>query len=275
MMLFGTAGKPLSCEGSSLEGVKCVKDLNLDAMELEFVHGCKMKTEKAEIIGKEASDLNIKLSAHASYYLNLISPRKEIVDKSLKELIVTGRVLTMAKAERLVLHSGFYLEMSRENAYKEMKKIFLNLIEEFEKEKLTAILAPELTGKATQFGSLEELYSLSEEIGYDKLRPTIDFAHYHSRENGKIKGKEDYVKLLEFVEKKVGKKGLQTLHCHMSSVNFTEKGERNHLTMDHNAPPFKPLAQALKEFNCSGTIISESPNIETDALYMKKTYESV
>jgi deoxyribonuclease-4 len=61
----------------------------------------------------------------------------------------------------------------------------------------------------------------------------------------------------------------------MSSVNFTEKGERNHLTMDHNAPPFKPLAQALKEFNCSGTIISESPNIETDALYMKKTYESV
>ena len=276
MIIFGTAGKPLQCKDeSSLEAVECVKKINLDAMELEFVHGCKMKPENAKLIGIKAKEFNVKLSAHASYYLNLISPKKEIAEKSVKELITTGRVLTAAKAERLVLHSGFYLEMSKENAYNEMKKVFLKLIEIFKSENLTAVLSPELMGKPTQFGSLEELYSLSEEIGYDYLKPTIDFAHYHARENGKIKEKEDYAKLFELVEKKVGKKGLQTLHCHMSSINFTEKGERNHLTMDSDAPPFKPLAQALKDFNCSGTIICESPNIEKDALYMKKIYENI
>jgi len=275
MMIFGTAGKPLQCkDSSSLEAIECVKKLGLDAMELEFVHGCKMKPENALSVGKKAEELNIKLSAHASYYLNLISPKKEIVEKSFKELITTARVLTAAKGERLVFHAGFYLELSKENAYKEMKKILTKLIDNFKDEGLTAILSPELTGKPSQFGSLEELYSLSEEIGYENLKPTIDFAHYHARENGKIKEKEDYDKIFELVEKKVGRKGLQTLHCHMSSINFSEKGEKNHLTMDHDTPPFKPLVKSLKEFNCSGTIICESPNIEKDALYMKKTYEN-
>ena len=275
-MLFGTAGKPISCqEKSSIEAVECVKNLGLDAMELEFVHGCKMKPENAAEVGRKGEEFKIKLSAHASYYLNLISQKPEIVSKSIKEIITTGKVLTAAKAERLVFHSGFYLELSKEAAYAEIKKKFQKIIEEFKSEGITSVLAPELTGKPTQFGSLEELYSLSEELGYENLRPTIDFAHYHARENGKIKGKEDYLKLFEYVEKKTGKKGLQTLHCHMSSVHFTEKGERNHLTMDHQAPPFKPLAEALKEFNCGGTIISESPNIEQDAIYMKKTYENL
>ena len=35
---FGTAGKPISTKGDTVQGIKDVRKLNLDAMELEFVH---------------------------------------------------------------------------------------------------------------------------------------------------------------------------------------------------------------------------------------------
>jgi len=35
------------------------------------------------------------------------------------------------------------------------------------------------------------------------------------------------------------------------------------------------LSELLVEYKCSGTIISESPVLEADALRMKKTYDSL
>jgi len=275
-MLFGTAGVPISCKDpSSLGGIECVHSLGLDAFEFEFVHGCRMKKEVAEKAGQIARKNKISLSAHASYYLNLLSMEKSKYEKTVKELIYTASILDAAGGDRLVFHPGFYLKMSKEAAYERMKKELKSLAKIITDNGFKVHLAPETTGKATAFGSFEELFNLAEEIGYDLVRPTIDWAHIHARENGRIKGKETYIQLLEYIEKKTGKEGLKTLHCHMSSINFTSKGERNHLTMDHDIPPFKPLAEALHEFKCDGTIISESPNIEKDALYMKKVFNSI
>lgn len=275
-MRFGTAGVPLSCkERDSVSGIACVHQLELEAFEFEFVHGCRLKKEKAIEAGELAKKYDISLSAHASYYLNLISPEKTKYQKTVKEIILTAEILDAAKGDRLVFHPGFFLKMGHNEAYERMKKEFKMLAKEIKDKGFSVHLAPETTGKPTAFGSFEDLYSLAEEIGYDLIRPTIDWAHIHARENGRFKTKDDYVKVLEFIEKKVGKEGLKTLHCHMSSINFTDKGERNHLTMDHNIPPFRPLAETLHEFKCEGTIISESPTIEKDAIYMKKVFNSL
>jgi len=272
-MRFGTAGVPISCEDrSSLAGIACVAELGLDAFELEFVHGCRMKESVAAECGAVAKRGNISLSAHASYYLNLLSKEPPKHAKSVKEILTTAHVLNAAGGDRIVFHPGFFLGMPHDSAYTQMRKEFKSLADAIRKERLDVHLAPETTGKPTAFGSVEDLYSLAEELGYDAIRPTVDWAHVHARENGRIKGKPDYVALLEMIEKKVGKEGLRTLHCHMSSINFTPKGERNHLTMDHDVPSFRPLAEALHEFRCDGTIISESPTIEKDALYMKQVY---
>jgi deoxyribonuclease-4 len=275
-MRFGPAGVPIRCEErSSYAGIKCAKDLGLDAFEMEFVQGCRMKPENAAECGELAKKLEVSLSCHASYYLNFLSHEKAKLAKSHKEIIATAKVMDAAGGGRIAFHSAFYQGMPVDKAYGKVKSEFKQLLSDMKKEGYNATLAPETTGKPTQFGSVEELYRLAEEIGYDKLRPTIDWAHIHARENGRIKGKQDYADVLELVEKRVGNEGLKTLHCHMASINFTAKGERNHLTMDHDIPPFKPLAEALHEFKCDGTIISESPNIEADALYMKKVFERI
>lgn len=273
-MRFGTGGVPISCpEGTSIGGIGCVAELGLDAFEFEFVHGCRMKESVAAECGAIAKEKNVSLSAHASYYLNLLSDEPSKHAKSVKEILTTAHVLNAAGGDRLVFHPGFFLEIPHSVAYERMRKEFKLLADAIRKDGLFVHLAPEVTGKPTAFGSIEDIYMLSEEIGYDAIRPTIDWAHVHARENGRIKGKADYVTVFEMIEKRVGKEGLKTLHCHMSSIHFSVKGELNHLTMDHDVPPFRPLVEAMRDFKCDGTIISESPNLEKDATYMKRVFE--
>ncbi|HII38794.1 TPA: TIM barrel protein [Candidatus Micrarchaeota archaeon] len=273
-IIFGTAGVPAQCqERSSLSGIRCVRQLGLDAMELEFVRGCRMSSALAEECAKAAKENNVILSAHASYYLNLLSLEKPKYAKTVHELLTTARVLEKAGGGRLVFHPGFYLGKSKDEAMQLMKNALGEVLEKMAAESLDAVrLSPETTGKPTAFGSLEELMELSAEFGWKKLAITIDWAHVHARDNARIKGIETYRQLLDALEKSCGREALWSLHCHMSGINFSSKGELNHLPMECGVPPFPPLAQALHEFNCGGVIISESPNIEKDALWMKKTY---
>ncbi|MBI5036273.1 TIM barrel protein [Candidatus Micrarchaeota archaeon] len=273
MFRFGPAGIPLECEGTSIDGVRCTASLGLDAMELEFVHGCRMKKENAEEIGAEAKKLDISLSAHGSYYLNLLSPEKQKLGRTKAELAKTAETLHLAGGKRLVFHAGFYLGMEKSKAYELMKKNMNALLEKT--KDFDVFLAPEVMGKESQFGSLEEVFGLAGDLGYDKVRPCIDWGHYHARNRGVLKEKKDFARVLELVEKKAGKEGLKTLHCHVSGIEFTEKGERRHLPLSSKQPDFILLLEALKEFKCSGTLICESPLIEKDALLLKETWEGL
>ena len=53
---------------------------------------------------------------------------------------------------------------------------------------------------------------------------------------------------------------------------YGEKGEKHHLNLKESDLKYKELLKALKDFKVNGVAISESPNIEEDALLMKKEY---
>jgi len=60
-------------------------------------------------------------------------------------------------------------------------------------------------------------------------------------------------------------------------MNYTEKGERNHLNLEEkgNTFDYRPLLKALKKKDVSGTAICESPNLEEDALLMQNFWENL
>ena len=63
------------------------------------------------------------------------------------------------------------------------------------------------------------------------------------------------------------------LHCHFSKTEWTDKGEKKHLTFEDTVygPEFEPLAIALKDLKLEPYIVSESAGTKAeDALYMKK-----
>jgi len=137
-------------------------------------------------------------------------------------------------------------------------------------EKNMIEVRPETTGKGSQFGTLEEILDLSNEV--KGVLPCIDFAHIHARTN-KQNTTEEFRKLLELVEAKTGRRVLDNMHIHMSGINYTAKGERNHLILKESDFKWQELLKVWKEFDVKGLVISESPNVEGDALLMQDYYK--
>ncbi|MFN3995775.1 MAG: TIM barrel protein, partial [bacterium] len=89
MLLFGTAGIPNSSKKDTFSGIMRIRELNLDAMELEFVHGVKISHINAQKINTFSNKYSVKLSAHAPYYINLNSLDKEKIEASIHRIIKT------------------------------------------------------------------------------------------------------------------------------------------------------------------------------------------
>jgi deoxyribonuclease-4 len=137
-------------------------------------------------------------------------------------------------------------------------------------EGINVVLRPETTGKATQFGSLEETLMMAAAI--EGVMPCIDFSHLHARSCGEYNTIEEFRSVFESVENALGRVGLDSMHCHISGIAYTEKGEKNHLVLRESDFNYADLMAAFREFGLMGLVICESPNLEEDALLLKSTF---
>ena len=108
------------------------------------------------------------------------------------------------------------------------------------------------------------------------VEPCIDFAHLHARPgDGTLNTYNEWAGLLKSYEKALGKKALKRLHIHLSGIEYGLKGEKKHLALGESDFKINFLFQALKDSNCAGRILCESPIMEEDALNMKKAWMKV
>ena len=273
-LIFGTAGIPLSTKNPDVhEGIKRINSLGLGAMELEFVHSVFIKKDKTEKVKETAKKENVILTAHASYYINLNAEEKQKIGASKSRIIDAARITYLSGGYSVCFHPGYYMKSTKEQAYERFKKEMKYIIEKLKEEEIKIWVRPETTGRVSQIGDFDECLKISQE--FDQVLPCIDFAHLHARSNGKNNTLQEFNEILTKYEKALGKKALENMHIHMSGINYGEKGEKNHLFLKDSDMNYKDLMKALKEFKCKGVVICESPNLETDALLMKKTYSSL
>ena len=273
-LLFGTGGTPHSARSrDSLAGIQRIKELGLGCLELEFVQGVKMGKETALKVGKLARELGIRLTAHGPYYINLNAREKREIAASRQRILQTARVANICGATSAVFHAAFYLEDPPEKVYSVIKSHLNELQNELSKEGNSVQLRPELTGKGTQFGSLEELLKLSKEI--KGVLPCLDFSHYYARENGMMNSYRHFATALEKVKEALGKEGLKDMHIHLSGIEYGPKGEKRHLNLAQSGLNYREILKALKDFEAEGTVICESRNLEEDALLLQRTYQEL
>lgn len=269
-LLFGISGIPLG-DGSSKftykSAITYLKALGLDAMELPFVRSVNVTMKnKSEILDEKIKN-DFYLSAHGSYFINLNADEKEKQEQSLERIIKGAKALSLVEGKSLVFHPGFYLSHSFDETYNTIKENLLKLPDIGIEYRL------ETTGKPTQFGSLDELISLALEVKTCKI--CVDFSHIHARGNGCLKGYDDFAKILDKIEKKLGKEALKDMHIHLSGINYGPKGEKNHLPFKESDFNYIECLKALKDFNVKGCIICESPILEYDALLLRDTYMNI
>jgi deoxyribonuclease IV len=269
-LLFGTGGIPRSTEGtSSISGIKRIRELGLDCMELEFVQGVRMGEKGARNVLEAAGRENVALSVHAPYYINLNSHEEEKLKASLERIYQAARIGSLCGANFIVLHAAFYQKSSKRETYESVSKALKELIGQLRDEGIPAILRPETMGKRTQFGTLEEVLALSAEI--EGVMPCLDFCHMHARE-GKENSYSEFTKILSIVEETLGKEGLSNMHMHISGVEYSRNGERRHLNLKDSDFNYPELIRVLKEFKTGGRVILESPVLEQDALMLRRIY---
>jgi len=267
---LGPAGVPLSSKKrSTIDGIRTVKELGLNAMEVEFVQGVKMKPEAAEEAGKVAEELGVRLSVHAPYFINLCSDDKEKVKASKARILDTADRAERMKADAIAIHIAFYGKMSPEECYQQVKSELGEVVDTARSQGIKNVkFGVETMAKESAFGTIDEVISISKEV--KGVIPYIDWAHTFARQGGKI----DYSEIIDRLQKELN---LNHINSHFESLVFRNgKYVDEHLPIDNEAPPFRPLAEELlKRENLSITLICESPELERDALKMKKVLEEL
>jgi deoxyribonuclease-4 len=271
-LLFGTGGVPLSAESRSTEaGIERIAELGLGCMEVEFVQGVKMSPQVAVSVGELAARKKIVLTAHGPYFVNLNAVEPQKVHMSKERILQTARIAALFGAKSITFHAAFYLKSTPAETYAVVKKHLQEVVNTLRKEGNKVTISPEVTGKPSQFGTLEELLRLSSEI--EGVAPCIDFSHWHAR-TGKANSYQEFLAMLAQVEKKLGRRGLDNMHIHLSGIAYGHKGEIKHLMLPDSDLRYAELLKALKERHAKGVVICESvPYLEQDALLLQQTYQ--
>ena len=266
---FITAGMPLRTGKASYpKAFEVLKEMNLDGMELEFVHGVRMNDTNRDFVKEMSKDFVI--TAHGPFYINLNSQEEEKIDASLQRIIDTAYVAKQAGAFSITYHAAFYMGKDKETVYNQVKTQTRRILDVLENENIDVWIRPETTGKATQWGDLDEIIRLSKE--FEQVLPCIDFSHLHARSAGEYNTYDEFSKILEKMGTEIGEYALENFHGHLAGIEYTAKGEKQHLNLENSDMNYKDLIKAMKEFGVKGALVCESPNIEDDCKLLKDYY---
>jgi len=241
-------------------------------MELEFVHGVRMGEAGARLVAEAADQAGVKLSAHAPYYINLNAREVEKVKASQGRLLQAARIAALCGARSVAFHPAFYLGDAPEKVYGTVKKHLEEVLHQLKREDNQVWIRPEVVGKLSQFGSLEEILDLSTEL--DGVAPCMDFAHWHARTGG-LKSYQEFTSILSRIEERLGRAALDDMHIHVAGIAYGKKGEIKHLNLKESDLQYVELLKALKDYEVKGLVICESPNREEDALLLQATCHSL
>ncbi len=271
MLLFAVAGVPLSTPkpGGTVEGLKHAKSLGIDAMEIEWVQRVPDNEQRMMEIRTTAKELNMSLTVHAPYYINLNSPDAGTLSASKKRILDALEMSELAGVRSVCVHPAFNLGMPPEAVYENVKRAVDDIMQHKFKLFPSVNLGLETMGKPTQFGTLEEVLRISKEFD---IFPVVDPAHMHARTNGLINSTKEWNEMLDLYEKYLGKKSLSSMHLHFSGIAYGPKGEKHHLPLQESDARWKDFLNVLKKRKVGGNLVCESPLLEKDTLLMQKTY---
>ena len=269
-LYFLTAGMPLRTGSKGYDrAFEILDEMGLDGIELEFVRGVRISDKSRESVKKTDKII----TAHAPFYVNLNAAEPEKVEASVQRIIETAEVANELGGYSITFHAGYYLGQEKEEVYNNISKQMKIITDTLEKSGNKIFIRPETTGKATQWGDVDEIVRLSKE--YETVYPCVDFSHLHARYAGIMNTYDEFCSVFEKIGKELGEFALKHFHAHIAGIEYTAKGERQHLNLEESDMNYKDLLKAFKAFDVKGAVVCESPNIEDDCKLLKEYYFSL
>lgn len=270
MLRFAVAGVPLStpAPGGTVKGLIHAHSLGISAMEIEWVQRVPNAPERMMEIRETAEKLDITLTVHAPYYINLNSPEPAKLAASKKRILDALMMSEIAGVRSVCVHAAFNLKQPPEKVYDNVSRAVDDILK-LKKHFPHVNLGLETMGKQAQFGTLEEVLKISKQFN---LYPVIDPAHLHARYNGAINSAKEWNEMFDQYEQYLGKKSLKNMHMHYSGIAYGAHGEKHHLPLRESDAKWMEFLQVLRDRDIGGTVVCESPLLEQDTLLMQREF---
>lgn len=279
MITFGPGGNSVSWGKRKFPAdlPQYLKELGLNGYEIECGRGVRISEAAVRDLPGLAAENGIYITLHAPYFISLSSVEEEKRLNSVNYILESAKAAKSVGARKIVVHSGSCSKMTRAEATYLAKQTLKLAQKALDGNGLSdIIICPETMGKINQLGTLEEVLEL---CGVDeRFLPTVDFGHLNARTLGGIKTREDYAKMLDLIENEIGHERLSNMHVHFSKIEYTNGGEKRHLTFADKqfGPEYEPLMEEIHKRKLQPSIICESDGTQAeDAAEMKKYYESL
>ena len=277
--LFGPGGNSdafrLAGFSSTTDAPMWLSEIGLDAYEYEAGNGIAAGASVLAKIGERAKQNKIKMSFHTPYFISLSGVVTETRLRSIDYIRQSVDAARLLGASIIVVHCGSCAKISRDEAMRLSADTLIRALDAVPLHNIK--LGIETMGKKNQLGTLDEVIELCRIDS--ALSPVVDFGHLRARECGTdFSSKSDFMRAFDKIDRLLGYDTVNSLHCHFSKIEWTDKGEKKHLTFADNTygPCYKPFVEAIAEAGIAPTVICESAGTQSeDALTMKKYYGDI
>jgi len=241
--------------------VATLQERGYAACEIDFEGGFWMDYPWAERFGELARDAGIVLSVHApiAAFLGHVEREKKY-RMAVGMLDHSAGIAVAAGAELVVFHPGFLLERPREQALAAVVEQLGDLRERLEEKGRAVPFGVEIMGRVRELGNAEDVFAIAAQLAW--VRPVLDFAHLHATTDGGFTDAEAFAGILELAEPVMEPKA--PFHIHFSDIAYANRNETKHLPYGEGTLRAEPLRDALARFKRPATVISESPDEESN-----------
>ena len=287
---LGPAGVPLSCKGRTIvEGMDDITVLGLDAMEVQTVRTIQPQHfDQYWQAGILSWKSDFEMNMHGPYYAELLGNKRER-NRTLSKMETSLQAGKIINARHLTFHVGPYGEYGPgTEANEQVANVMSGIVErvrevwgvEEEEEDYAAfpwvhesepsLVGIETSGRQELWGTVEEVLEVCNHV--EGTVPVLNMGHIHARGHGRLRTSEDYAELFDQARETYGG---STFYCHFAGVEHRMGNALHYTQIKKSDLKFEPFAEYLAEEGdwMDITIISDSPLLEHDAMYMLQHYD--
>ena len=287
---LGPAGVPLSCKGRTIvEGMDDITVLGLDAMEVQTVRTIQPQHfDQYWQAGILSWKSDFEMNIHGPYYAELLGSKRER-NRTLSKMETSLQAGKIINARHLTFHVGPYGEYEPgTEANEQVANVMAGVVErvrevwgdEEEEEDYYAfpwvhesepsLVGVETSGRQELWGTVEEVLEVCNHV--EGTVPVLNMGHIHARGHGRLRTSEDYAELFDQARETYGG---STFYCHFAGVEHRMGNALHYTQIKKSDLKFEPFAEYLAEEGdwMDITIISDSPLLEHDAMYMLQHYD--
>jgi deoxyribonuclease-4 len=267
---FGPARVP--SRDSPEEAIAILQELGWTACEIDFEGKFWMDYPWAERFGELAREADVVLSVHAPIagFMGHVERGKKL-NMAVGMLDHSAGIAKAAGAELVVFHPGFLLGRDRAAAIDSVVEQLGELRERLEKKDRAVPFGVEIMGRVRELGTAADVFAIAERTSW--VRPVLDFAHLHAVTDGGFTETSAFVAILAGAERVLDPG--EPFHVHFSVIAFANRNETKHLPYGEGTLRAAPLGEALAQFERPATVITESPDLESDRAIRDELYAAV